>query len=74
MPSIHGGELEITKEEPLKRELADFVDAVRSGREPLVTGEQGRRALSLAQQIVDRMNSENTKTRKHENTKDHIVS
>jgi predicted dehydrogenase len=42
-------------EEPLKRELEDFVDAVVSRRPPLVTGEQGRRALALAQQITDRM-------------------
>ena len=54
-PSIEGGDLEVTNEEPLKRELADFVDAVASGRAPVVTGEDGRRALALAQQITDRM-------------------
>jgi predicted dehydrogenase len=55
MPSIEGGELPVEGEEPLKRELADFVDAVVSRRAPLVTGEQGRRALALAQQIADKM-------------------
>jgi len=55
IPSIQGGELPVTNEEPLKRELADFVDAVVSRRPPAVTGEQGRRALALAQQITDRM-------------------
>jgi predicted dehydrogenase len=55
LPSIQGGELEVTNEEPLKRELADFVDAVVSRRAPAVTGEDGRRALALASQIVDRM-------------------
>jgi len=39
----------------LKRELADFVDAIASRRAPKVTGEAGRRALALAQQIVDKM-------------------
>jgi predicted dehydrogenase len=57
MPSIEGGEIEVANEEPLKRELADFVDAVTSCRAPLVTGEAGRRALALAQQITERMAS-----------------
>jgi predicted dehydrogenase len=55
MPSIQGGEMAVPNEEPLKRELADFVDAVRSRRPPLVTGEQGRRALALAQRITEAM-------------------
>jgi predicted dehydrogenase len=67
-PSIQGGELDVVNEEPLKRELDDFLDAVRSGRPPLVTGADGRRALVLAQQITDKMN-EATETRSHENTK-----
>ena len=54
-PSIEGGELEVVNEEPLKRELADFVDAVVARRAPVVTGEAGRRALSVAQAIVDKM-------------------
>jgi predicted dehydrogenase len=54
-PSIQGGELEVTHEEPLKREISDFVDAVVSRRPPAVTGEEGRRALALASQIVDKM-------------------
>ena len=58
MPSIQGGEVSVTNEEPLKRELADFVDAVRSRRPPFVTGEQGRRALALAQEITQRMAGE----------------
>ncbi len=55
MPSIQGGDVSVLNEEPLKRELADFVDAVRARRQPLVTGEQGRRALALAQRIAERM-------------------
>ena len=54
-PAIEGGKLEVPREEPLVRELSDFLDAVRTGRPPLVTGEDGRRALALAQRITDRM-------------------
>jgi predicted dehydrogenase len=68
MPAIEGGELPVNGEEPLKRELADFVDAVVSKREPLVTGEQGRRALELAQRITDRMTTE-MQPRRHEEAK-----
>jgi len=68
MPSIEGGELPVTSEEPLKRELADFIDAVSSRRPPLVDGAQGRRALALAQQITDKMTTE-LQPRGHEDTK-----
>jgi predicted dehydrogenase len=68
LPAIEGGEIEVATEEPLKRELGDFVQAVSTGRSPLVTGEEGRRALALAQQITDRMSAE-LHARNHENTK-----
>jgi predicted dehydrogenase len=55
MPSIEGGEIDVVSEEPLRRELTDFVDAVVSRRPAAVTGADGRRALALAQQIADRM-------------------
>jgi predicted dehydrogenase len=54
-PSIEGGEIEVPNEEPLKRELADFVEAISAKRAPTVTGEAGRRALALAQAITDKM-------------------
>jgi predicted dehydrogenase len=54
-PEIQGGKLPITREEPLKRELEDFVRAVREKGRPLVTGEDGRRALALAQAIAEKM-------------------
>src|SRR5262249_6069958 len=56
-PAIQGGELDVVNEEPLKRELADFVEAVSSGRPPGVTGDEGRRALALADAIVGKMAS-----------------
>ena len=54
-PAIQGGKLEVVKDEPLRCELVDFVAAVRDGRPPRVTGEQGREALILATTIVERM-------------------
>jgi predicted dehydrogenase len=38
--------------DPLGRELADFVAAVRERRDPVVTGEVGRDALALAERVV----------------------
>jgi predicted dehydrogenase len=64
-PSIEGGEVPVVNEEPLARELADFVDAIVANRPPLVTGEDGRRALAVAEQIADKI-EEATKTRNHE--------
>ena len=58
LPSIDGGEVPVVNEEPLKRELADFVDAVVQKRPPLVTGADGRRALALATQITEKMASD----------------
>jgi len=55
IPKINGGELPVTSEEPLKRELEDFVGAVKTKRKPLVDGEQGRRALALADRISSSM-------------------
>jgi predicted dehydrogenase len=54
-PRIDGGKLEVERDEPLRRELADFVGAIREHRPPGVTGAQGRAALVLANEIVSRM-------------------
>ena len=64
--TIEREEIEVASEEPLKRELADFVDAVASRRAPKVTGEAGRRALAVAQAIVDKMAGDEIPSRKHE--------
>lgn len=42
-------------EEPLRRQLASFVEAVRTRSAPAVGGADGRRALALAHRILDRM-------------------
>jgi predicted dehydrogenase len=54
-PAITGGKLDVPRDEPLKCELEDFVMAVRDKRAPAVTGDQGRAALALAAEIVERM-------------------
>jgi predicted dehydrogenase len=43
------------EEEPLRRQLAAFVQAVETGSRPVVSGEDGRRALALARTVIDRM-------------------
>jgi predicted dehydrogenase len=52
-PSIEGGPVTVEQDEPLRRELADFVEAVRLGRAPRVTGQAGRDALALATRVAD---------------------
>ncbi|MBI2834245.1 MAG: Gfo/Idh/MocA family oxidoreductase [Acidobacteria bacterium] len=54
-PVIEGGKLPIDRREPLKVELEDFLDAARNGRLPLVGGQDGRRALDLAERITAAM-------------------
>jgi predicted dehydrogenase len=54
-PVIEGGKVPVTTDEPLKRELVDFADAVRERRSPGVPGPEGRRALALAQQVSQQM-------------------
>ena len=43
--------IRLRREEPLRAELANFVDCVRHGRTPAVTAEHGRGALEIAVEI-----------------------
>ncbi|HVW03411.1 MAG TPA: Gfo/Idh/MocA family oxidoreductase [Vicinamibacterales bacterium] len=52
-PAIEGGSVPVPGGEPLAKEIGDFVEAVRDGRAPRVTGEAGRRALALAARVAD---------------------
>jgi predicted dehydrogenase len=52
-PSIQGGRIDVPTEEPLRRELADFVGAIRDRRPPAVTGEAGRASLALAARVAE---------------------
>lgn len=45
--------LPVEKDEPLKLELRSFVECVRQGTAPVVSGEDGVRALRLAHDIMD---------------------
>jgi predicted dehydrogenase len=44
--------LDIDRSEPLKKEIDSFVHAVRTGSDPVVTGEDGVAALELAERIL----------------------
>lgn len=50
--AIKRDKVPVTKDEPLKLELASFVESVRQRSEPKVSGEQGKRALDVAAAIV----------------------
>jgi predicted dehydrogenase len=56
MPRIVSSEQQFEKADPLLAEIRAFLDAVRTGREPPVTGEDGRRALEVALAICGQMN------------------
>jgi predicted dehydrogenase len=49
---MHPVPVPVSREEPLARELADFRRAVVDGTCPLVSGEEGRDALALAERVV----------------------
>jgi len=52
-PEIQGGRVDVVADEPLRRELVDFVSAMRERRPPAVTGADGRAALALATRVSD---------------------
>jgi UDP-N-acetylglucosamine 3-dehydrogenase len=47
--------IRIRKKEPLKKELKSFVECVRTGKRPIVSGVEGRRALQVALDIVEKI-------------------
>ncbi|MEP6993797.1 MAG: Gfo/Idh/MocA family oxidoreductase [Acidobacteriota bacterium] len=51
-PRIVPEALSVEDADPLSRELSDFLRAVRTRGEPLVTGEVGRDALALAERVI----------------------
>jgi predicted dehydrogenase len=52
---ITGERLALPRRDALAEELADFVEAVRGRRRPAVSGEDGLRALEVAERIVEAM-------------------
>ncbi|HEU5452093.1 MAG TPA: Gfo/Idh/MocA family oxidoreductase [Terriglobales bacterium] len=53
LPGISMSKPPVASEEPLKAELRSFLDAVRRRTTPVVTLDDGRRALAAALQILD---------------------
>jgi predicted dehydrogenase len=49
--------LEVVNHDPLEEEIRSFVTAVTNRAQPLVSGQDGRRALDLAVQIVRKINT-----------------
>ena len=49
--------LEIEDTEPLKAELSAFIDAIKNDKTPPITAHDGRRALSLALNVLERIDS-----------------
>jgi len=50
--TIQKAKVEVEKDEPLKLELSAFVESVRDGKTPAVTGKQGADALAIALEIT----------------------
>ncbi len=50
-------QIDIKKEKPLQKEIASFLECVRSGEKPLASGEEGRQALSVALEILKNIKS-----------------
>jgi predicted dehydrogenase len=57
LPEIVAQGLQIEKREPLLGEIESFVEAVKSRTAPAVTGAEGRRALQLALEVLEKIKS-----------------
>ena len=49
--------IRIEKREPLKQELKSFISCIQNNSKPLVSGREGRRALGVAMDILEKINS-----------------
>ncbi len=49
--------IRIRKKDALKVELKSFIDCVRNGKRPMISGYEGRQALMVALDILDKINS-----------------
>jgi len=57
-------EVTVEKDEPLKLELAAFVECARQGKRPMVSGQEGTEALRLALQITEQIERNNANQKK----------
>jgi predicted dehydrogenase len=55
IPTIVPSKPKVSTEEPLRTELRSFLDCVRTRKQPVVTLEDGRKALALALEIQKQM-------------------
>jgi len=56
---LYAHQIKIEKEEPLKAELKSFIDCVSSGKRPIVSGVEGKRALQVALKIIQEIKPPN---------------
>jgi predicted dehydrogenase len=54
-PGVNTKVLEINNVEPLRAEIESFIDSASNNTKPLVSGEDGRRALSLALRTLEQI-------------------
>jgi predicted dehydrogenase len=54
-PGVHVKHLDIIDVEPLRAEIVSFLESVRDGAPPAVSGVEGRNALSLALRTLERI-------------------
>jgi predicted dehydrogenase len=50
--------IEVGSHDPLEEEIRSFINAVRTREKPLVSGEDGRRSLALAAEILQKMKTQ----------------
>lgn len=53
--TITDNRIEVVQHDPLEQEIRSFVEAVKTRTPPAVSGKEGREALALALEIVERM-------------------
>jgi len=61
-PGVRTQVLEIQNVEPLRAEIQSFLNAGRNHSRPLVSGEDGKRALSLALRALEQIHHHTVKT------------
>lgn len=64
-PEIVAGNLEIEKREPLAAEIDHFLECVISKTEPIVSGRDGRKALAMATDVLEKIREHADRTSLH---------
>jgi predicted dehydrogenase len=54
-PGVHINHLDVVDVEPLRAEIVSFLESVRDGKPPAISGLEGRNALSLALRTLERI-------------------